>query len=490
MLIINISFYRLFFMFMFVHCFKVSATFIFVVLICVACDQKHDTTKDSTSSAESPLLAASALPPKLDVETADDLADSLWLKSQEYLDTTYARANDLQKAISRLLANPDASSLLFAQQQWHSTMAAYEKLSPLLYLEHQQTQPNTGLDKDNRGQKDKKDTALVAINLGTDTLVGGKNTINNLLDVEESRNKIAAWPIQPGYLDSYGSHTHSGIVNDITLLIEPHTIRSQHLITDREEVTLGIYAIEYLLFGDKDYKNKKDTRFTRFINVSKLPKALAQAGLLIDELPNNRRRALIELQSRLLVNDINRLISLYQTNGALTTAFNNLSADEKLGAFKRSVVHSLQKSRTLLTYFNEYLSSAKGIATSASDTSASTDQNSDQNNTQHTIDSADTDAFSRRFIINRTLALNINLATIKPLFSNADVSPEFAKKLGQETSGQTIDTPTLGTAVLTDENKKRVADLLEDIEKELAKSDYSVEGVADKLKALASTLSI
>ena len=477
-------------MFMFVHRFKVNAIFIFIVLICVACDQKHNATKDLTSTTESTRLAASPLPPKLDVEAADELADSLWLTSQAYLDTTYIRANDLQKAISRLLADPDASSLLFAQQQWHSTMAAYEKLSPLLYLEHQQTQPNADLDKDSRGQKDKKDTALVAINLGTGTLVGGKNTINNLSALEESRNKIAAWPIQPGYLDSYGSHTHSGVVNDITLLIEPHTIRSQHLITDSEEVTLGIYAIEYLLFGDKDYNNKKNTSFTRFINVPKLPAALAQAGLLIDELPNNRRRALIELQSRLLVNDINMLIGLYQTNGALTTAFSNLSADEKLGAFKRSIIRSLQKSRTLLTYFDENLSSAKLTATSASDTLASTDQNSDQNKTQQITGSADADAFSRRFIINRTLALNINLATIQSLFSNAGINPKFAKKLGQKASGQAIDTPTLASAVLTDERKKRVANLLEEIEKELARSNYSVEGVADKLKALASTLSI
>lgn len=466
----------------FLHTFKLSATIIFIVIICVACDQKNNGAKKSPTNTDHTIVAASPLTAKIDAAIASDIAYSLWLKSQEHLDITYAKANDLQEAISRLLANPGEDSLLLAQQEWQSTMIVYEKLSPLLYLEHRQTESKKGLDKEKLSPENSLSLAATDLKIGAvDT---GKNHINNVLDLDESRNKIAAWPIQPGYLDSFGPHIHSGIVNDITLLMEPHTLRKQHLMTDSEEVTLGLYAIEYLLFGDKDYKNKLNTNFKRFINVVNLPEPLAQAGLIVSELPNNRRRALIELQSRLLVNDIKMLISLYQANGALMTAFKKLSAFEKLHAFKRSVTRSLQKSQALLTYFDDDLSSAKGAANSASDISDSTDQNNDQKI------AADADVFSKRFIINRTLALKNNLTTIKSLFINAGVNQKTAEEPIEKTVEKITQASTLADALLADEDKKVVAELLEGIEKEIAKSDYSINSVVDKLKAVVSILAV
>jgi hypothetical protein len=464
--------------------FKLTATIIFIVIICAACDQKDNGAKNSSTNTDALRLAASLLTPKLDADTASDLADSLWLKSQEHLNITYAKANDLQKAISRLLANPDASSLMFAQQKWQSTMIAYEKLSPLLYLEHRPIESNEGLDIEDASEENSNSLTVTYLDIAM--LAIGKDPIKNVLDLEESRNKIAAWPIQPGYLDSFGAHIHSGIVNDITVLIEPHTLRNQHLMTDSEEVTLGLYAIEYLLFGDKDYKNKINTSFKRFINVPKLSEALAQAGLVIDELPNNRRRALLELQSRLLVNDISMLISLYQKNGALMKAFKKLSAFEKLHAFKRSVTSSLQKNQALLTYFDQDLSSAQGETSSETDISDEPDQNNDQK----IVDNADTVAFNKRFVFNRTLALKNNLATIKPLFINAKVNQETAKEPTEETVEKAMVAATLANALLADGDKKLVADLLEGIEKDIAKSDYSIKSVVDKLKAVVTILSV
>ncbi|MFT4609641.1 MAG: hypothetical protein ACI97H_001053 [Marinobacter psychrophilus] len=465
-------------MHMFLHTFKLSATFIFIVIICVACDQKYNGAQNSPTNSDYTKVAASPLTPRVDAAIASDIADSLWLKSQEHLNITYAKANDLQEAISRLLENPDENSLLFAQQEWQSTMIAYEKLSPLLYLEHVKTESKKGLDKEKTSPDNS--LSLAATNLTMGAVDTGKHYSNNVLDLDESRNKIAAWPIQPGYLDSFGPHIHSGIVNDITLLMEPHTLRKQHLMTDSEEVTLGLYAIEYLLFGDKDYKNKNNTNFKRFINVANLPEPLAQAGLIIGELPTNRRRALIELQSRLLVNDIKMLISLYQTNGALMTAFKKLSAFEKLHAFKRSVTLSLQKNQALLTYFDEDLPSAE--ANSASDISDNTDQK--------IVDNADTDAFSKRFIFNRTLALKNNLATIKSLFLNAKTYQKTAEEPFEQTVQRITEASTLADALLADEDKKVLAELLEGIEKEIAESNYSIKSVVDRLKAVVSILSV
>ncbi len=128
--------------------FKLSATIIFIVIACVACDQKNNGAKNSPTNTDHTIVAASPLTPRVDATIASDIADSLWLKSQDHLNTTYAKANNLQEAISRLLENPDESSLLFAQQEWQSTMIAYEKLSPLLYLEHLKTKSKKGPDKD------------------------------------------------------------------------------------------------------------------------------------------------------------------------------------------------------------------------------------------------------------------------------------------------------------------------------------------------------
>ena len=455
--------------------FKLGAKIIFMMMICVACDQKSNGIENSILDTDTLPKSASTYTLKVDVSSASALSDSLWLKSQERLDTIYAKAYELQEAISLLLTNPDVDSLIFAQQKWQAAMLAYEELSPLLYLEHQKTGPNKDIDqKITAGQSH---NSLTASYLKLDHAIADESHIENILDLDDARKKIAAWPIQPGYLDSFGPHIHSGIVNDITLLIEPHTLRSQHLVTDREEVTLGLYAIEYLLFGDKDYTNKINTSFKRFVSVTTLPESLAQAGLNIGELPNNRRRALIELQSRLLVNDINMLISFYQTDGALMTAFKKLSALEKLQAFKRSVARSLQKSQALFTYFDSDLSKA-GAATSREDILNSADQNNDPD----FFDNTETDAFSRRFVINRMLALKSNLATIKPFFAYAPVdqkTPEGAVQAGQ----------TLATALLADDDKKIVFDLLEGIEKEIAQSDYSIKSVVNKLKAVASILS-
>jgi putative iron-regulated protein len=59
---------------------------------------------------------------------------------------------------------------------------------------------------------------------------------------------VESWPIQPGFIDSLPHYPASGIVNDITLVMDLPTLRQQHGVTDREEVCLGYHAIEYLIF--------------------------------------------------------------------------------------------------------------------------------------------------------------------------------------------------------------------------------------------------
>lgn len=83
--------------------------------------------------------------------------------------------------------------------------------------------------------------------------------------------EIESWPIQPGFIDALPEYPNSGIINDITLLIDLPTLREQHGITDKEEVALGFHAIEYLIYGrdltdfiDED-KNHRRRRFLQLV---------------------------------------------------------------------------------------------------------------------------------------------------------------------------------------------------------------------------------
>lgn len=440
--------------------FKLSAIAIFIVVACIACDQKNSAAKNKTTviNTEPPSTL------KIEDAIASNIADNLWKKSQQHLSTAHTKAMDLHVAVKNLLANPDEKSLNIAQQKWQLTMTAYQQLSPLLYLEHKHIE-----------QKE----------VGYKTTEHRKKSANSLAGIEKWRKKIGAWPIQPGYLDSFGPHIHSGIVNDITLSIDSNTLRSQHLMTDSEEVTLGLYAIEYLLFGDKEYQNKKNTNFKRFIKITELPEPLAQAGLIINELPNNRRRALVELQARLLVNDIHMLMGLYQPNGALTIAFQKLSTLQKLQAFQLSVKNSLQNMQGLLTYYDEGLSSEKENTKSLTDSPKSDTKTSDEKNVSINK-TDDKDTFTKRFIRNRNLALKNNIAVIKSLYVNDNGSQEVTDKSAQEA----INTSTLSMALLSDENEKIVIELLGSIEKEAGEKDYKLAEITSKIKTITAILSI
>jgi uncharacterized iron-regulated protein len=71
---------------------------------------------------------------------------------------------------------------------------------------------------------------------------------------------VDAWPIQEGFLDYLPGHQHSGIINDLTLHIDPETLKIQHGITDTEEVSLGFHALEFLIFSRslEDYSRADD----------------------------------------------------------------------------------------------------------------------------------------------------------------------------------------------------------------------------------------
>lgn len=187
-------------------------------------------------------------------------------------------AEELSASIEQLLQSPDMDALQAAQADWHNAAAAYEKF----YL---------------------------FTRLGLAAPLVFKPLLNH-------HNPIAAWPILPGYLDSFGAHAMSGLVFDVTVPINSNTVRAQHGLTDSEEVALGLYALEYLLFGENNQRGP-----LVFQAITQLSDQYKESGFEnVNELPRNRRRALMKLQAQMITNDLSLLRSLWDSKGPNTLA--------------------------------------------------------------------------------------------------------------------------------------------------------------------------
>ncbi len=121
--------------------------------------------------------------------------------------------------------------------------------------------------------------------------------------------RLFAHPIQPGYLDSVGEYRFAGIVHDISLPITPESISQQHGFADQESATLGIYALEFLIFGEQNKRNHLD-----YIVGKTLTKEEIERGYKnIQETPAFRRRQLLSIQSEILVADTNALAASWKS---------------------------------------------------------------------------------------------------------------------------------------------------------------------------------
>lgn len=215
------------------------------------------------------------------------LSEQFWEKGAVNIQELRNKASELLKQIDQLLNDTNKTNLAAAQAAWQAVFVQYQHLSSYFLLTHP--------------------------------------SLNESL--AQWPLALAANPLQPGYLDSYDIYTQSGLVNDIALSITADSLRKQHQLTDSEEVTLGIYAIEYILWGDKETRSVELYR-----EQNTVPLAFAQAGLKVNELPQNRRRNLLKVQSELLLNDLDRLLSQWQNGGLLHTLYHQLSPAQRLRA--------------------------------------------------------------------------------------------------------------------------------------------------------------
>jgi hypothetical protein len=273
---------------------------VLVVLLNVGCERSPEPLETKPTISAVPTLGISPA-------AAEDIAHRFWQVGAQTLAATQGQAEQLHQAIDALLAQPSTKTLAAAKDQWDATFFQYQQALPFLLID------------------DEDSAAFSSLN--------------------DWRFTLAAWPLQPGYLDSYGEYIQSGIVNDITVAITVEILRKQHGLTDAEEVTLGLHAMEFLLWN----ASAKNT-FERFREQTQVPLALEQSGLKREELPNNRRRELLKLQAQLFADDMKTIVGLWQENAALALAFSQLDTAHKLFAINAGYRNYIYQVHELLVH--------------------------------------------------------------------------------------------------------------------------------------------
>ncbi len=202
-------------------------------------------------------------PPAANTNTATPaLATELfWQQGQQLLRQARGDSEALRDQVRQLLHSPNREQLASSQQAWHRAHNSYQQL---------------GL--------------IFALGTTSPGLFGSLQGVNFSLDAQ---------PIQPGYIDYFDVYRHSGLVNDISLAINPDSIRQQHGLTDNSDACLGFHAMAYLLWGEQGQRPVTDLQASQT--------APSSEALEHSELPNNRRRALLQLQAELLLDDLSTL---------------------------------------------------------------------------------------------------------------------------------------------------------------------------------------
>lgn len=217
-------------------------------------------------SKQEPESQASAESTAASIET--DIAQAeieFWQANIQQIDLMIASSSSLQTNIRAFLSEPTQTLLEDAQNSLQNLKLETLKLSSLTLL--QQSAPEVFPD-----------------------------SMNTMF-------RVAAQPIQPGYLDRFGPYQYSGLVYDIGFKLNAETLVQQHGLTDTEEVVLGLYAIEFMLFGENGGRSAQDYDESKQLSDAHREQQLAN----ITEIPNNRRRKLLELQSEILIDDLKTL---------------------------------------------------------------------------------------------------------------------------------------------------------------------------------------
>ncbi|MFC3152461.1 imelysin family protein [Litoribrevibacter euphylliae] len=123
-------------------------------------------------------------------------------------------------------------------------------------------------------------------------------------------NRLEKLPMLPGYLDQIPDYPFSGLVHDIMLPIESDNLMRLHTLDNDEQVIFGLSAIEFLLFD-----HYQADHYKKFLPMTSLSQEEQQEQIQLEQLPNNRRRALLLSQANQLVEDLSELHKRWLSEG-------------------------------------------------------------------------------------------------------------------------------------------------------------------------------
>lgn len=267
-----------------------------------ACSREQDQVTPVADQATPPAFAVSTDYLQLQQESLDTL--TLQLPEQ-----AVTKARQLQTSAERLLQEPTSERLRQTRQDWQTALEAYEDFYIFTRL--------------------------------------GLISPQNFQALTELDYRLAAWPIQPGYLDRFGPYTAVGLVFDIGLPLNEENLRKQHGLMDESDIALGFYALEFVLFGERGTRAPETLRAIDTLNADQRHAGYQSA----DELPENRRRQLITLQIQLIVSDIQHLQAQWQPgrNKNAATQFASLSSEQRVVAILRAGLAMLTEQIITLT---------------------------------------------------------------------------------------------------------------------------------------------
>lgn len=179
-----------------------------------------------------------------------------------------------------------------------------------------------------------------------------QNDAQSFQEIRSYLYRVQAHPIQPGYLDRFAEYAYSGLVYDIGFQLNPESLIQQHGLTDEEEVVLGIYAIEFMLFGTDSNRSAND-----YIEQTELSQAHTDGGFEgLREIPENRRRQLLKLQSAQLTDDLETLSNAISGDTGLSL-WKQKEPQQQLSVIRRSLSSGLtQFLIQLAEYQDRYVS--------------------------------------------------------------------------------------------------------------------------------------
>ncbi|UTA48110.1 hypothetical protein L1F30_00885 [Simiduia sp. 21SJ11W-1] len=258
-------------------------------LCLAACQEKSETPAPTEVAAP----AKASPQPQL-----DEPSRAIWEAGTPLLAQSHEQLVVLREAVAALLANPDATQLAKARDQWHQAHDSLQALS--LFFAMAEAHP--GL----------------------------------LVPLDTQYNYLDGWPIQPGFLDYYDVYTHSGLVNDIAIAVTAKALREAHQQFDEQDRALGLHPIAYLLWGSNGQRPASDY-------APQTPAAAGKDAPKVADMPNNRRRALLGLMVELAIEDVTRLQSHWAAEGALAQTYLQLTPHQRAEILRASTLYLIEQ---------------------------------------------------------------------------------------------------------------------------------------------------